>query len=227
MPLVLNEAVNFEKKCIFVAIPKTGTTTIRTQLRQPGVQLLKTHHLNIVQLRDLLYFYFLKKNLGENKHFPSSSVLSDADIRKQSKVVFETFFKFSAVRNPWARAVSLYYRQEGVQVSGRLSFEEFCDRHLYASDTCLHPTLHCNQLDWICDESGECIMDYVYKLENFERAMVEIKERTDGRLDLANLNRNKNPKSQSRNYRVQYTEKTKKIIAKRFEKDIDYFKYVF
>lgn len=28
--LILNEAVNFERECIFIAVPKTGTMSIRS-----------------------------------------------------------------------------------------------------------------------------------------------------------------------------------------------------
>ncbi len=31
--LILNEAVNFEKSCIFIAVPKTGTTSVRCNRR--------------------------------------------------------------------------------------------------------------------------------------------------------------------------------------------------
>jgi hypothetical protein len=67
----------------------------------------------------------------------------------------------------------------------------------------------------------------VYKLENFDEAIKEIEERTDGRIKLENRGANKNPKSLSQNYRELYTDKTRKIIADRFQKDIDYFKYTF
>lgn len=225
--LILNEAVNFEKKAIFIAIPKTGTTSIREQLQQQGNPLIINSHLNIVQIRDSLYVYFLKLALGKNKSFPSESISTDADIRVRANEVFNTFFKFSAVRNPWARTVSLYYRREGVRINGSLSFDEFCMQHLYASDTCGHPTLHQNQLDWLCDENGKCLMDYIYKLENFNDAINEIAERTNGRLQLKSMVKNRNPTSSSLTYRDLYTEETKTIIAKRFEKDIDYFKYTF
>lgn len=224
---ILNEAVNYDKQCIFIAVPKTGTTSVRAQLKQQGAPLIENSHLNIVQIRDSLYAYFLKEALGENENFPSDSVLSDADVRSKAKEVFDSFFKFSAVRNPWARAVSLYSRREGVKTKGKISFEVFCKNHIYASDTCHHPTLHQNQLDWLCDENGQFIMDYVYKLENFDKAITEIAERTNGRVRLERKSANRNPSSASRSYRDLYTEETTKIIAKRFEKDIDYFKYTF
>lgn len=226
-PLILNEAVNFDKQCIFIAVPKTGTTTVRSQLRQQGHALIGNPHLNIVQVRDSLYVYFLIRALGRNESFPSESIPADADLRAQAKEVFSAFFKFSAVRNPWARAVSLYSRREGVKTLDQISFEEFCEKHFYASDTCRHPTLHHNQLDWLCDENGQCIMDYIYKIEDFDNAISEIADRTNGRIKLANKSENVNPRSLSKKYRERYTEKTKKIIASRFEKDIDYFRYTF
>jgi len=165
--------------------------------------------------------------LGKNKSFPSEFVPSDSDLRLKAKEVFDSFFKFSAVRNPWARAVSLYSRREGVQTRDKISFEEFCRNHIYASDTCIHPTLHQNQSDWHCDENGHCIMDYIYRLEDFDQAINEIAERTNGRVRIERKNANRNPNSASRAYRDLYTEESRKLIAKRFEKDIDIFKYTF
>ncbi len=225
--LILNEAVNFEKEVIFIAIPKTGTTSVRRQMQQEGTPLISNPHLSITQVRDSIYVYLLMRSLGCNKVFPTIAVPTDRELRDRARAVFEGFFKFAAVRNPWARAVSLYYRREGIQVRKRISFEEFCVNHVYASDTCVHPTLHRNQIDWLCDENGNCLMDYIYKVEEFDIAMNEIFERTNGRICFKKTKANKNPRSRSEQYRELYTERTKKLIAKRFEKDIDYFKYTF
>ncbi len=227
VPSFPNEAVNFEKQVIFIAIPKTGTTTVRSQIRGRGTPLIPNPHLDIMQVRDTLYVYFLKRALGQNTTFPTESIPADSDLRGRAQQVFDTFFKFSGVRNPWARAVSLFFRREGVQLRDRISFEDFCERHLYASDTCRQPTLHKNQLDWLCDENGRCVMDYVYKVENFASAIKEIEERTEGRLRLVNSVKNRNPCSQSRHYRELHSDRTRKIIAARFQKDIDYFQYTF
>ena len=70
-------------------------------------------------------------------------------------------------------------------------------------------------------------MDYIYRLEDFDQAINEIAERTNGRVHLERKNANRNPNSDSRSYRDLYTEETRKLIAKRFEKDIDRFKYTF
>ena len=48
---IINEAVNLEQNWIFVAIPKTGTTSIREQTRQNGTPLIPNPHLNILQIK--------------------------------------------------------------------------------------------------------------------------------------------------------------------------------
>jgi len=226
----INQAINFDKKVIFIAIPKTGTTSIRTQLKKRGRPLIKDPHLNIRQVRQLIYFYLLKDNLGVNNNFPSNDILTDSKIWQKTDEIFNSFFKFSSVRNPWARAVSLYHRKEGTnkvskRLKDRMTFEEFCEQHFYASDTCIHPTSHKNQIDWLTSENGKLLMDYVYKLEDFDKAIVEIEKLTDGRLILNNIKKNTN--QTTNDYRQMYNDKTRKIIEKRFEKDIDLFKYTF
>ena len=224
---IVNEAVHLEHKWIFIAIPKTGTTSIRTQLRQIGEPLIPNPHLNILQVRDAIDIFFLKKNLATNRSFPSVEVKTYSQIKNDSASFFSNAFKFSSVRNPWERAVSLFFRKEGVQDQKNLSFDQFIENHLYASDTCVHPTLHKNQLDWICDDNGKILLDYIFKLENFSNAIEDIFERTNGLIRLENTVANKNESSKSSEYRNLYSEKTKKMIAKRFEKDIDTFQFTF
>ena len=176
---------------------------------------------------DLIYIYLLKENLGINKLFPSKNIACDDVLRKKAAKIFDSYFKFSAVRNPWARAVSLYYRTEGIRLKDKITFDKFCENHIYASDTCHHPTLHKNQFDWLASKNGKILVDYVYKVEEYKKAISEIKSLTNGRLVLDNVKRNVNPNSKSNDYRNIYNEKTRKLIKKRFEKDIDYFKYTF
>ena len=226
-PLVANEAINFEKGVIFIAIPKTGTTSVREQLKQPGHSVIGNPHLDICQIQDVIYVYLLKKAMGSNRQFHESNAPSDGDLRQKAKEIFDSFFKFSAVRNPWARAVSLYSRREGLRLKDQMEFGEFIEKHVYASDTCRQPTLHKDQLDWLTASDGEVLVDYVYKVEEYEKAIGEIREITNGKLVLDNVKRNVNPKSKSGDYRNMYNDKTRNLLAKRFERDIDYFKYTF
>jgi len=224
---LLNEAFCESKRCIFIAIPKNGTTSIRNQLKQDGGFLIPNPHLSILQVRDSIYPYYLRQSLGLNQSFPTNGIVTDQAIREQARHSFESFFKFSMVRNPWARAVSLYFRKEGNSMSRKMDFETFCEHHFHASDTCLHPTLQRYQLDWLVDETGRCVMEYVGKLEYMDEALREITDRTEGRVVLSLKHANKNPRSSAASYRDIYSDRSKKIIAQRFEKDIDFFKYSF
>ena len=223
--IVLNEAVNLHKGVIFVAIPKAGTTSVRRQLRQRGRPLIPHPHLDIVQLRDAMYVLALRDALGRNLSFPNPDVPTDQAVRARAAATFAGLFKFAAVRNPWARAVSLWgARHERVR---RMPFERFVERHVHASDTCRHPTLHRDQLDWLCDEGGKVIVDYVYRVEEFHRAVRDIEERTEGRLRLDARRLNVNPASPAARYRELYSDRTRALVARRFERDIDHFGYRF
>ena len=223
----VNEAVHLEQEWIFVAIPKTGTTSIRNQTRQHGRSLIPNPHLNILQIKDAIVVFYLQKNLASNFEYPSRQVKTYLEVKEDARMFFDKAFKFSSVRNPWERAVSLYYRKEGIKVRDSISFDKFIEQHVYASDTCVQPTLHHNQIDWLCDEKGNLLIDFVFKLEEFEDAIKVISERTSGKLNLQYRIANKNEESKSERYRAMYNNETRMIIQKRFEKDIDYFKFCF
>jgi hypothetical protein len=223
----LNEAVNEELRAIFIAVPKTGTTSVRSQVRPRGNPMFRKAHLDICQVRDLLYPFELYRALGLCRTFPTTGVPTDAELRTEAERKFREFFKFSAVRNPWARAASLFARREGVQMSSRMNFRDFIAQHLNASDTCSHPTLHRNQSDWHIDADGTVLVDYVYRLEDFGSATGIIREMTGGRVNLTMKVENKNGGSSSERYQDLFDGETREMIARQFEKDIDLFKYVF
>lgn len=53
-----NESINFGKEVIFIAIPKTGTTSIRRQLAQEGRAMINYPHLSINQVKDIDFFKY-------------------------------------------------------------------------------------------------------------------------------------------------------------------------
>ena len=222
----INEAINFPLNCIFVAIPKTGTTSIRDQVASRGNHFIKNPHLTLNQLRDIIYPYLLTCNLGTNSSYPTTNFHpSDEDIFNASKKLFNEMYKFGSVRNPWARVYSLYTREEGVESKNKMSFASFIDRLSYSSDTCIHPLRTKCQLDWFEDREGNVIADYIYKVEEMDEAVVKIREQTDGKISIRkkHLNRVNTPDK----YKEIYSGYDKKVVEKLFEKDIDYFKYTF
>ena len=85
-----------------------------------------------------------------------------------------------------------------------------------------HPLMFQPQYDWISDHDGEIIIDFIGRFENFQEDFntvckkLNIKQRT-----LPQQRKSK------RNLRFQdyYDDESKKIITKKFQKDLDFFKY--
>lgn len=224
-----NEAVNFDLSAIFVAVPKTGTTSIRRQMMEARPFMVPTPHLNILELRKVIDLYFLIQSLEKNDAYPTrvDEVLTHAEAMQRAGDFYDKCFKFGSVRNPWARVASIYSRKEGIPQSSEMSFESFCDRLEFASDTCAKPSRHRNQVDWLTDDNGDLAVDYVMKLEERSAALQDIREMTGGRISFDDVNWNKNPDSKSRNYRDIYNDKTRDIVGRVFEKDVDVLKYAF
>ena len=190
MEFAKRKMINHSDKYIFVAVPKTGSSTINSILAGHTPK----PHLDIMEIKE--------------------SVSDD---------IFSEYFKFGFVRNPWDRAVSLYHRQEGIQLRDRMSFEEFIDYHNYATDTCIHPTQKKHQLDFFTNKSGNVIVDFIGRFENLQQDFNVICDKIGIPIqELPHVN-----KSQHKHYIEYYTEKTRQIVAKKYAKDIEYFGYEF
>jgi hypothetical protein len=79
------------------------------------------------------------------------------------------------------------------------------------------------QYDLISDGDENILMDKILRYENFEDEVRELLL-SFGISQIRDLHLNK---SNHVDYKIYYTDQTRNIIANRFEKDIDYFKYTF
>jgi hypothetical protein len=184
-----------QHRCIFVKVPKTGGTSICRVIGRT-----EKPHLDIVQIREEL-----KQSL-----------------KGEAARVFQDYFKFGFVRNPWDRTVSLYLRREGIQLAGAMTFEEFVGWIRNASDTCIHPSSKKNQLDWFADEEGKVAVDFIGKFENLHADWGKVQERLGLRADLPHLRQSP---ARTRHYTEYYTPTTRDVIAQKFRVDIEYFGY--
>lgn len=153
------------------------------------------------------------------------------------------YFKFAFVRNPWDRLVSWYvmimqktkryHEMHRGNVPLRLwqyvlgnssNFEEFilnCTKAIDDIDG--KKSFVYNQLDYISDECGDIIVDYVGKYETLEADVEHV-------LHKLGLNYQHMPhlnKSRRQHYSYYYTTKTRDIVAARYERDIEFFGYEF
>lgn len=229
-PVRFNEAVDEENGAIFVAVPKTGTTSIRNQMRRTDVdyQVIEPH-LSIREIRDGLRAYFLFNAMHKNRAYPCDAEAHKSydEVIAEHQRFFNDSFKFSTVRNPWARVVSLYNRREGLRVAGDMDFTDFCLKLRYASDTCNIPTRHDCQIDWLTDETGTLLVDHVMRLEEMGDELQKISDLSAGRVKLTVSFDNMNPASKSRNYRDLFSPEAREHVSKIFARDIEAFGYSF
>ena len=216
--------VSHKYKCIFVEVPKTGSMSIRNVIGNPWKP-----HLNITQIKyklmNELSLYGLMNELSPwgLMNF-IQLLLNKMNTKKVGEEIFNSYFKFGFVRNPWDRTVSLYIRRDRIQMSKKMSFEEFVNWINFSSDTCIHPIQHKYQIDQICDENGDIVVDFIGRFENLNKDWGYISNKLKINKVLPHIRYN--PRN-NRHYTEYYTEKTKNIIAEKFYRDIEFFEYEF
>ena len=79
-------------------------------------------------------------------------------------------------------------------------------------------------MDWITDEKGNILVDYIGKFENLQEEFnVICKMLKIPPLDLPHTNNS----SSTESYQKYYTPSLKELVAKAFKKDIEQFNYKF
>ena len=208
--------ISHEHKFLFLAPVKVGTTSIRSSLIQySSIDRTKFY-------KDPSNFYYHKWHINAEsakKHF------------NELELDWDSYFKFSFVRNPWDRAVSWYAYQiklvneceSGERESiyykkykklSKLSFREWLE------------TIGDNLEDFydffICNSNNICL-DYIGRYENLQEDFDKICDKIKiPRQQLPHKNESKH-----KYYTEYYDEETKQIVAEVFAKDIEYFNYKF
>ena len=193
-------------KLVFVHIQKTGGVTVHELLRE-----------RIPDLRNILARHeFARRGMAE---------LDDWD----------EYFKFAFARNPWDRLVSWYtmittFDRAGNELwryvhDNSSTFEEFihnCTGEVEVRKGVYYSFAN-NQLDYVTDEHGNLLVDFIGRLENFDEDIQEVFRRIGLELEtVPHHNR-----SGHRHYSTFYTPDTELIVRERFKRDIEYFGYEF
>src|SRR5438093_8801934 len=156
--------ISHEYKCIFVEVPKTGSTSVRAILGKAWKP-----HLNLWQIKNQMQMYWERYGGRKNRFLASLYLLLPEQRRKETgRKQFETYFKFGFVRNPWDRVVSLYERTEALQLREKMTFDEFVDWIQYSSATCVHSSPHRYQLNWFVYSNGSILADLIGKFERLD-----------------------------------------------------------
>lgn len=211
--------ISKSKQFIYIHVDRTGGTTFSKAFKR----------YTIFQWSHRFHQLCLKV-FGE---IPSIQLLKEQsalELRsKVSPIVFENYFKFAMIRNPWDWMVSNYsYIQQYPhawhhEVVKNLSFPEFVDWKLQDQATAIDPLgLNRGLSAMFTDENGEIIVDYVGKFENFEEEFNLFCYKIGVKSKLPHLN-----SSKYKPYREYYDDNLKETIREFFRLDIEMFDYKF
>lgn len=188
-----------DKRTIFLHIPKTGGTTISMLLKLSGLQ--DTNPSNRPTPQHLTCT-LLREALGEK---------------------YDAYYKFTLVRNPWARLLSTYYwRQQLPKKRPVLAFEAFVEyagevvrtHGYYDQDFGDH---FIPQVEYTRD------IDQVFRYDAFEKSVQTVASRIG--LSIPGIPP-KEPKHYD-DYRAFYTDKARALVASIYAEDIAEFDYAF
>jgi hypothetical protein len=226
------------KKIFWLHIKKCGGTSFRQTFKDYYVITEKSNVRPFIALpkeewNDALNNFALPLGEYDNKRMLFAKKFL------YSKDEFNKMFKFTIIRNPYDRAVSnwkyllknqklicrktLYNPKKTIM---KYSFEKFLeeipnisknhDRHFYTHVLPYYPD--------ITDESGNILLDYVFKLENID----EFIEKISKILNVNNISFEHHKKNrETSEYRHYYNKKSKRLVEELYEQDIESFKYVF
>ena len=145
---------------------------------------------------------------------------------------FDRYFKFTIVRNPWDRTAS-FYRFLGYD--RWCSFSRFVRSYLPGKVENNH-WFFLPQVDYLYRNGGQLLVDFVGRYESLTKDFATACQHLNiaaAELPHANNRQKKGPgfKQWLRRRPVPYTQmydsRTRSIVAKLYEADVDAFKYVF
>lgn len=205
-----------ELNCVFIHVPKCAGQSIETALMTHlGYEWEQRGRFMMGPNRDPA------KGPARLAHMTAAEYVKFAYMTQQQ---FDTYFKFSIVRNPWARIVSEYHWAGHHK---RFGFEDFLtkyfpvsDNHATASDALRHVI---PQADFLYDNENRCLVDYLGRFETLRDDFIKICDKIGiPELELPVLN-----KKSYKPYQEYYTEKSKEIVAEKYARDIKLFGYSF
>lgn len=205
--------ISHSHQLIFIAIPKTGTHSVRRALR-PHLAETDEEHVSLFEKKRLPYPEFAEIGHGH---------LRATDLRKVlGEETWSTYHSFCVVRNPWERFVSycafITRKSEDFQKDPQATMQRILDNPWHEDRVLFLPQSH-----FVRDENGETMVDTVCRMERFEDDITAIfREKGLPPPSLESVNQ-----SQHEDFRQYYTDSLRQQIAKRYQEDIERFGYSF
>lgn len=217
--------ISHKYKCIFIHIPKTAGTSIEQKLGhfnelQRGVQ----DHRPISEIEPISLGELARSCLQLDTTALKKQIKKALKDRKANlKQCYDTYFKFSFVRNPWARVFSWYknvmrdeHHKRRFRVDDNCSFKDFLYKHLDQWE--LKP-----QLFWLVDKKGNMPLDFIGRFENLNNDFGFVANK----IGLDNCELPMLIAGNGQHYARFYDSEMKNLIYTKYRDEIDYFNFKF
>lgn len=220
--------ISHKHKCIFIHIPKCAGTSIESALghfdEYDGWD--KQDHRTIRQIQQPVEWSKIlmsKGNFDEfvrrvrHKYRKHKNRLNELNVTQEQ---YQEYFKFTIVRNPWARAYSYY--KSTIKKDPRyknvpdILLEDFLSEQI-GKKHLLPQTHYIKQFDGTID------LDFIGRFENLSEDFEYIAKK----IGLETYQLPHILKGSSDDYRLHYNEKTKKLIETTYKEEIELFNYTF
>ena len=153
--------ISYKHRCIFVHIPKSGGSSINHQFLPIKVE--RKHLVGNYKSR----FQPMEWGL---QHLRASYILGEVGYD-----IFDKFFKFSFVRNPWDKLVSQYFYtkspqrhalREWIGITIDSTFDEYIEKVCNANPLVLQHPHWARQYEFLYDTQGNQMVNFIGKFEN-------------------------------------------------------------
>lgn len=194
---------------VFIWLPKTAGTSLHSLIDAPM----------ILNLHDLKY-RFPNRGTVTFGHMDYAQLVAD---RYVSSSFNESSYKFAITRNPYARAVSLYFYLNVREGQKTPSFREFCVRLMTEGVSPIglynvQGLSQCNpQVRWI----ERVNLDYLGRVETLNEDVNHILERI--RLPISGVPKKNTTKH--KDYREYYCDESKRIVEEFYREDFEALDY--
>jgi hypothetical protein len=199
------------KKFIFIHIPKTGGTTIKKTLR--------SYYSNFVL--EKIPNNFRKNNNYIEKHSSAETIRAALN-----QNIWNSYFKFAFVRNPWDWLVSAYHfikkdkNDPRNKLANKLDYEKFID-WLFKQPKQKYPLLFGQNHYVYCKKNK--LVDFIGKFENFQQDFNLICKKLNIKKTVLQKYNSTNRKI----YEYYYTKRLQEKVGNFFKHDITIFNYKF